>query len=98
MERPISTDMASFSLETWAVMALLSLGLVTAVLHTLARYLQAERELHELRQRVRDVRTSYARRLAEIAERAGEVIEVAPITDQPDTVGSIGGQSRRMAA
>ena len=90
--------MAPFSPEIWAVMALLSFGLVTAVLHTLARYLQAERELQDLRLRVQDVRATYARRLAEIAERAGEVIEVAPIAEQPDTAGSIGRVSHRMAA
>ena len=98
MECPIPTDMAPFSPEIWAVLALLSLGLVTAVLHTLARYLQAERELHDLRIRVQDVRASYARRLAEIAERAVEVIEVDAAPNMPDTAGVIGPQRHRVAA
>lgn len=90
--------MATLSLETWAVITLVSLGGVTAVLHTLARYLQSERELHDLRIRVQEVRAGYARRLAELAARSGEVIEVAPITDQPETVGSIGPSHLRNAA
>lgn len=90
--------MATLSLETWAVITLVSLGGVTAVLHTLARYLQSERELHDLRIRVQEVRAGYASRLAELAARSGEVIEVAPINEQPETVGSIGPSHFRNAA
>lgn len=52
---------------------------VVAVLHTLAERIKHEREVHELRLRVHEVRTAYAQRLADLAARErGGVEETEP--------------------
>jgi hypothetical protein len=69
--------MAETSVWVWLVLGAVAFTLVTVVLHTLARSLQEERRVSELRDRVMELRAGYNLRLAELAGRG--IDEVSPV-------------------
>ena len=70
---------------------------VVAVLQTLARTMEQERRLHDLKMRVAELRSQYSTRLADLRSGRGphEIIEVSPVGDAP-TVAT--GAAMRKAA
>jgi hypothetical protein len=67
--------------ELWFLLGLITLGAIIAVLLTIAKRIQHERDIVDLRLRVVEVRRNYAARLGQ--RHAGETIEVAPVEDAP---------------
>lgn len=80
----------NFPLEIWLLCTAIAFLCITGMLYTLAKTFRAEREVHDLKVRVADLRTQYVSRLG-----ADEVIEVDVIDDAPSATAHT---SHRMAA
>jgi len=70
--------MTGFPIPFALAMLAVAAAAVIAILHTLAERIKHERDVHELRLRVHDVRTAYAQRLADLAAREHGGVEEAP--------------------
>ena len=71
----------NFPLEIWLLCAMIAFLCITGMLYTLAKTFRTERDVHDLRVRVADLRTRYVTRLAE-----EEIIEVDAVDDAPGTM------------
>lgn len=73
-------DMPTANLDLWFIVAGITSAGVVAVLLTLARQIEHERSVVDLRKRIVEVRQAYAQRLTD--QRSGEILEVAPVEDE----------------
>jgi hypothetical protein len=67
--------------ELWFLLGLITLGAIVSVLLTIAKRIQHERDIVDLRLRVVQVRRNYAARLGQ--KHVGEVVEVASVGETP---------------
>lgn len=72
-----------FDFETWLLLAGVTGICLLSILYTLARYFGAEREVHDLKVRVIDLRKTYHRRLA----MQEGIIEAEVVGDGPSAPG-----------
>lgn len=76
--------MATFSVEVWGLLGVTAAAGMLAILSTLARAFAEEREIHDLKRRVHDLRTAYSRRLRELGRDPGDdgrMIEAIPVEE-----------------
>ena len=62
---PDGPIVANFSTEVWLACAVVGVACITCILHSLSKAIAAERDVHDLRLRVFDLRTAYTKRLAD---------------------------------
>jgi hypothetical protein len=75
--------MATFSVETWVLLGVIAGAGLLAILAILARTFAEEQKIHDLKQRVHQLRGSYSRRLRELGRDPldGGVIEAIPVEE-----------------